>query len=327
MPNPVLPVSADNRPQIVATAGPKSFERESELVFAGATSIRLNASHLSADEVYGHVVRILAEQTADCVIDLQGGKMRLSAIEPLAVTPGQLVRFSCDPSEKSALYVPHPELFEQVVLGETLSLDDGRLSLEVVDRADTWLLARTSQSYVILPRKGINREHHPIEIADLGAVDQAILSQCALLSRVRYAISFVKDGSEAKWVRSRVANAKITLKVERQEALDNLDTLASLADELWICRGDLGAQLGLNELGRVISLLEPRRYRIPVLMAGQVFEHLTYHDTPTRSEICHLYELQRRGYDGIVLSDETAIGVSPNHATAWARRLLDAFER
>jgi pyruvate kinase len=311
--------------QLVTTVGPSSFGQEAELAAAGATTIRLNASHLSVDDVFAHATRILAAtRDVDCIIDLQGAKMRLSTIDPTPVTTGQVVSFCCDPTDTTALYVPHPELFEQVAKGEVISLDDRRLSLLVTERSQQRLCARASHDYVIKSRKGINCQNHPIEFDDLGPTDRAILAQCATLERVRYAISFVKDGTEAKWVRSRVALAKVTLKVERQEALDTLELLAASADELWICRGDLGAQLGLERLGRAIAKLDPLDFSLPVLMAGQVFEHLTYHDDPTRSEICHVFDLLSRGYAGVVLSDETAIGQKPTLATAWARRLLDS---
>ncbi|MGC4068601.1 MAG: pyruvate kinase [Polyangiaceae bacterium] len=75
-------------------------------------------------------------------------------------------------------------------------------------------------------------------------------------------------------------------------------------------------------MGRAISSIDPKPLGVPVCMAGQVLEHLTTHDEPTRSEVCHLYDLLRRGYSGIVLSDETAIGRNPIGAARWANRLL-----
>jgi pyruvate kinase len=84
----------------------------------------------------------------------------------------------------------------------------------------------------------------------------------------------------------------------------------------------LGVQLGLVELARQVARLDPHALEVPVLMAGQVLEHLTQHEQPTRSEICHLIDLVARGYAGIVLSDETAIGVGPANAVRWAARLM-----
>jgi pyruvate kinase len=116
-------------------------------------------------------------------------------------------------------------------------------------------------------------------------------------------------------------------KVERREAVDALGAIAERVEAVWICRGDLGSQLGPTALARFVGTVDPRRLPAPVLMAGQVLEHLTDHPEPTRSEVCHLFDLVARGYAGIVLSDETAIGADPVRAVSTAARLLESFER
>lgn len=319
----------------MATTGPQSFGQESSLCEAGATRIRLNASHLAPVEVFEHVARITSlSPSIQCVIDLQGAKMRLSRMVPLAVTQGQTLRLTLDahearaelPDSKRAVYVPHRELFEQVQSGELLSVDDGRLELCVTEKSATTLTVTCAGSHLIESRKGINRQSHPVELDDLGPDDQSVLQLCRALSNVSYAVSFASHGREANWVKSRIKDAHVTLKVERSEAINSLHQLARHADELWICRGDLGAQLGYRNLGQAIRAIEPKSLGIPVLMAGQVLQHLTYHNEPTRSEICHADDLLARGYAGYVLSDETAIGRDPVNATRWARRLLDAHK-
>jgi pyruvate kinase len=116
-------------------------------------------------------------------------------------------------------------------------------------------------------------------------------------------------------------------KVERRAALERLESIAVLVDEMWICRGDLGSQLGAVELARWVADFRPGRLRVPVLMAGQVLEHLTSRRA-TRSRRARrfaTYDLVRQGYAGIVLSDETAIGADPVGALSEARALLRAF--
>ncbi|MGC4068602.1 MAG: pyruvate kinase [Polyangiaceae bacterium] len=222
-------------PSLVATTGPASFGSEPQLLSIGATSIRINASHLAPTDVVTHCERILAiSPAAECVVDLQGAKMRLGQIAPVEVRAGDRIRLSCREDERSALHVPHVELFDQVEAGETLVIDDGRLEAQVVERHPGALVVRAARDYIIRPRKGINRAAHPIKLSDLSENDRKTIAGCQHLTRVNYAISFVVDGSEAAWVRSRVPNAKLTLKVERQEAIDNLAMLADVADELWI---------------------------------------------------------------------------------------------
>jgi pyruvate kinase len=293
------------------------------LVQAGATSLRLNASHLSPEQVMCHCNALRAAlPEVRCIVDLQGKKMRVGAIAPRQLELDAHVVLSNDPNDSEGIYVPHPELFEQVAIGERLSFDDGRIEVLVVARETKRLVARVHRPGLLVERKGLNRVEHPIELIDLTPADQQTILRCNSIDSVDFAVSFASDGTEAAWVRSRAPNRRIILKVERAEAILNLDALAQQADELWICRGDLGAQLGLSNMARQLACIDPRRHEIPMLMAGQVLEHLTQHDQPTRSEVCHLTDLILRGYAGIVLSDETAIGVAPASATRWAAQLM-----
>jgi pyruvate kinase len=132
----------------------------------------------------------------------------------------------------------------------------------------------------------------------------------------------VADGTELGWLRRRIGTAPVVAKVERAAALHAIDSIARAADAIWICRGDLGAQIGAARLARWVGEYSPNHADTAVLMAGQVFEHLTTHVEPTRSEVCHLYDLVSRGYDGIVLSDETAIGAHPEAAVRCVATLV-----
>jgi pyruvate kinase len=102
-------------------------------------------------------------------------------------------------------------------------------------------------------------------------------------------------------------------KLERRPAMAEVKEIAQAADALWICRGDLGAELGIAEMAVAVAEIssQVREYGRPVLMAGQVLEHMVEHLNPTRSEVCYLYETLQRGYAGVVLSDETAMGRYP----------------
>lgn len=309
-------------PQIVATLGPASLERASALADAGASSFRLNASHLAADALAAAVDRIRASlPEAPIVIDLQGAKMRLGAHVPRAVAAGERLRFALS-ADAEALPLPHRELFAAVRAGELLSCDDDRLRLRVasVDPAGE-LEAVALGPGVLRPRIGVNRAEHPVELEDLGSRDLACLAALRDRQGLAFAISFVADGRELSWLRRRVAEAVVVAKLERREALANLPALDASADALWLCRGDLGAQLGPVALARAVAAFDPRGLGCPTLIAGQVLEHLTAHPAPTRSEVCHLFDLCARGYAGIVLSDETAIGRDPVAAVRTAAEL------
>jgi pyruvate kinase len=300
---------------LVVTLGPTSFGMGHALIEAGATALRLNASHLAPAEI-GRLAREFSGHPI--VVDLQGAKMRLGDFAERAVRVGDRVTFTRD-ADPAALPLPHPELYRAVGPGETLSIDDGRIRLRVVERGADHLVVDCLVDGMIRPRKGVNVVDHPIELDDLCTRDLGCLEAAP---GAGFAFSFVKTGAEADWVRRRAPGCSVVGKIERREACDEVDRVARSVDALWICRGDLGAQLGHAGLARWVAGFDPRTCTVPVLMAGQVLQHLGLHGAATRSEVCHLFDLLDRGYAGIVLSDETAIGPDPIGTTAAAAALL-----
>jgi pyruvate kinase len=210
--------------------------------------------------------------------------------------------------------------------GDTLRIDDDKLRFRVLRKERRSALARAERAGTLQPRKGINVVEHPVTLEDLSERDRRAVALAARFAGVRCAISFVADGTEARWVHARLPERPVIGKVERAEAVGAIHRLAVNFDELWICRGDLGAQLGSPSMARFVGRLDPVALGKPVLMAGQTLEHLTSHPEPTRSEVCHLFDLIARGYSGIVLSDETAIGRDPAGAVRTAAGLLRAFD-
>jgi pyruvate kinase len=319
--------------QVVATLGPASFDRAVALATAGATAFRLNASHLSAAraaEIVGRVRRELPE--APLVVDLQGAKMRIGDVarpgagaDARGVRAGETLCFALAPRSPGDVPVPHPELFAAVRAGDTLSVDDGKLRLRVVSVEAGRFEASALGDGRIAARKGVNVLEHPVDLADLGVGDAACLEALAGAQGVAWALSFMKDGAEAEWVRRRANGAALVGKIERAEAVAHLDRLEASVDATWICRGDLGAQIGLAPMARFVASLAPASRDVPMLLAGQVLEHLTAHAEPTRSEVCHLHDVVARGFAGVVLSDETAIGHDPPGAVAHAHALAHAF--
>jgi pyruvate kinase len=109
-------------------------------------------------------------------------------------------------------------------------------------------------------------------------------------------------------------HAWLIAKLERQPAVtDEAQSIAEIADEVWWCRGDLGAEVGISAMAELTAGFSRQVASLPVptLLAGQILEHMTGQPNPTRSEMCHLYDILQAGYAGVVLSDETAIGDDP----------------
>ncbi|MBI4870385.1 MAG: hypothetical protein HY814_02330 [Candidatus Riflebacteria bacterium] len=312
------------------TLGPSS-ETDSVLTRLARTAgrFRLNASHLSPEDCTRWLDRLdaLAASTGlahPVAVDLQGAKMRLGRLPACEVGAGRLeLVLAAESSSPGRLPVPHPELFWHVQPGERLTLNDGRVELLVETVHDERLSARVLQGGPLDSRKGINRAAHPIPVGRLSLSDEAMLKAIAGFPRLELAYSFALDGSEAALLRGAKAT-RLIAKVERVEALENAGRLAAAFDELWMGRGDLCEQCGFQRLGPLQESFESTLAALgkPALLGGQVLEHMTHFPSPTRSEVVHLHGLPGRGWAGIVLSDETAVGLYPIAVADFLDRML-----
>jgi pyruvate kinase len=177
--------------------------------------------------------------------------------------------------------------------------------------------ARVIRGGEISTRKGITLVGSSYRKEELNEKDRRIVELARSYPLVRFTLSYVKDAVEMNNYRKLFEpSTYLIAKVERASALEEAEKIARSADELWICRGDLGAEMGAAAMAEQLFRFFPRIRDIqkPVLLAGQVLEHLTTQPMPTRSEISYLYESLQRGFGGFVLSDETAVGAHPLEA-------------
>jgi pyruvate kinase len=211
--------------------------------------------------------------------------------------------------------VPHPDFFRAAPMSSgEIVLDDAKLRLALETPGPDTLRARVIDGGVFRPRKGITYTASTFRQESLGENDRAVLDSTRQLAGVRYAVSYVKDALEMAHYRAQIgSSAYLIAKLERRPALEEAKGIAEPADELWLCRGDLGAELGARAMAETAHQFSAkvRTIPVPVLLAGQVFEHMTDHPAPTRAELCGAYDGLALGYRGFVLSDETAIGRDP----------------
>ncbi|HEY9758171.1 MAG TPA: pyruvate kinase [Oculatellaceae cyanobacterium] len=187
-------------PQLVVTLGPASLLKATLLAAAGATSFRLNASHMKPADLRAALDTIRRElPQAPVVVDLQGGKMRVGVMaKPYTIREGDRVKFVCGRTSTMAVPVPHRELFESVSVGDTISCDDDRLRFYV--RAvhkmttDTPACCDTEalRTGVLLSAKGVNVIEHPVELTGLTTTDRAICDATVGLPNITFAFSFMK---------------------------------------------------------------------------------------------------------------------------------------
>jgi pyruvate kinase len=313
--------------EIVATLGPGSNTEElwQKMRSAGATAFRLNTSHLSLVQLQAWLGRLIPflsslETMHFLVLDLQGSKWRLGQIAPFSLVDGQIIRliFAASSNQRDTLPVPHQDFFKAAsVSGRELVLNDARIHLWVESAGQGWIKARVLRGGLISPNKGITFQASQYRQEALSEKDQAVFEQTHANKFCRFALSYVKDTAEMIKYRQLLGpSAYLVAKLERGPAIDEAVQIAEYSDELWLCRGDLGAELGIKSLAEKVYQFssEVKTIRAPVLMAGQVFEHMTEQAEPTRSEICYLHDTLAIGYRGFVLSDETAIGRYPIQA-------------
>ncbi|MBN2800645.1 MAG: hypothetical protein JXX28_15995 [Deltaproteobacteria bacterium] len=312
--------------QIIATLGPASASAEGvrALLDAGATGLRVNGSHTDPEQLgrYLDLAEAGGAPLSAVVLDLQGGKTRLAHWEgEVQVTRDAPVTLT-GPDGPGALRVDREELIQALRPGDALRVDDGRYAFEVLAVSSTSATLRPLQTAALRPRKGVSVPGRPLHLPPRLLGRDLALAEIALGRGVgEVALSFA---SEVGWLaegRSRLPGVRLTAKLEQPQAIDAIDALSEAADSLWLCRGDLGAEAGLTALSALQrGALDAGR---PLLVAGQVLHHMTYHPRPTRAEVCQVGDLLYAGALGFVLSDETATGP---HGPA-AVRLLHELAR
>jgi pyruvate kinase len=217
--------------------------------------------------------------------------------------------------QPNRLPVPHQDFFHAAPLSSgEIVLNDAKVRLRIESLAAETLHARVIQGGAVASRKGVTYTASTYRQESLGEMDRAVLARMQHLPDIQYALSYVKDAQEMAGYRDQIGRGVVAIaKLERPSALGEAARIAEAADALWLCRGDLGAEVGVKAMAEAVYRLSAgvQAMPVPVLLAGQVFEHMTEHPTPTRSEVCGVYEALMKGYRGVVLSDETAIGRDP----------------
>jgi pyruvate kinase len=317
---------------VIATLGPATSKKSDwqDLLRSGASRFRLNTSHLTPKDVERWITALeqaFREDSPSIVLDLQGSKWRLGAMAStelkegdevtfgLEVEPQDPARSPCGQAARWWLPVPHRDFFEAAAGGAGLiRLNDARVELEINSVGEESLSSVVRRGGPVSSRKGISIPGSTFRREGLLPKDAEILRRTAGAHGVSYALSYVRDGEELTALAEAIPTGAMTIaKVERPEAVEAARQISELCDEVWLCRGDLGAEVGGVEMAQRVYQFsrELEDLEAPAVLAGQVLEHMTASPQPTRSELCHLYDALRKGYRGVVLSDETAVGRYP----------------
>lgn len=336
-----VPLHRSRRTKIVATLGPASGTPEilGRLFQAGADVFRINFSHGSHDDHAARIamIRALEEKAGrpiGILADVQGPKLRVGrfAGRRVVLQAGQSFRLdlSAVPGDARRVNLPHPEIIAAASIGTSLLLDDGKLRLRVTRVRPDHLETTVVTGGQISDHKGVNVPEMVLPIPALTAKDRVDLD-FALAHGVDFiGLSFVQRAEDVAEARAIVGDrAWIMTKLEKPQALDNLDAILAASDAVMVARGDLGVELPPEE----VPLAQKRIVRaawhrgIPVVVATQMLESMVNAPAPTRAEASDVATAVFDGADAVMLSAETAAGQYPYEAVSMMDRIVSRVER
>ena len=339
MPRPKL--RRRRRTKIIATLGPASSTAEilARLFQAGADVFRLNFSHGTYDD-HAERFRLIREledkfdRPIGILADVQGPKLRVGEFAGgrVHLQTGQPFRLDLNPTPGNATRcnLPHPEIIEAAAIGTSLLLDDGKLRLRVLRKRGDGLETEVVVGGPLSNRKGVNVPDVALPIPALTAKDRADLA-FALDHGVNYiGLSFVQRAEDVAEARALAAGrAWIMTKMEKPQALDNLDAILALSDCVMVARGDLGVELPPEEvpLAQKRIVRAARQRGLPVVVATQMLESMITSPSPTRAEASDVATAVFDGADAVMLSAETAAGQYPYEAVNMMDRIIARVEQ
>lgn len=334
---------AYNRTKIVATIGPASNSKEMlrALVKEGVDVFRLNFSHGKHEEqqkVIDFVKEINDELKTNValLIDLQGPKIRVNEVESgvelvsgqeLIITTRELV------GNREIVSTSYKDLPKDVKKGEMILINDGKIQLEVLEVRDIDVITKVIYGGSLTSRKGINLPNTRVSAPSLTEKDLKDL-EFGMKNEVNWvALSFVRKAENINTLRSILdknkSKARIVAKIEKPEALENIDSIIKATDAVMVARGDLGVEMWMEEVPIIQKKLVEKCNRAskPVIVATQMMESMIENPRPTRAEASDVANAVMDGADALMLSAETAAGKYPIEVIRSMVRTITSIEK
>jgi pyruvate kinase len=334
------------RTKIVATLGPSTDPEPAlaDLVAAGIDLVRVNFSHGGFDE---HARRIESARAAAAKAgrvvgvlgDLRGPKVRIERFATGRATLVEGERFTLDTAHDPAdgtdlaVGVAYESLPRDVRAGDTLLLNDGLIALEVTAVDGTKVHTRVVSGGELSDMKGLNKLGGGLSAGALTAKDREDIRMAAKLGVDYLAVSFVRDRADIAeaWdlLRGAGGEGRIVAKIERREAIDNLEPIVDETAAVMVARGDLGVEVGYAELTglqkRIIALARAKN-RL-VITATQMMESMIHAPVPTRAEVSDVANAVMDDTDAVMLSAETAVGRHPGRVVRAMAQVIEGAEK
>jgi pyruvate kinase len=334
-----------NKTKIVATIGPASNTRPvlEKMILAGMNVARLNFSHGSYEDHSNNIslIRSLSREMKRPVailLDLQGPKIRTGKLkngEPVLLKRNEKIRITTKKIAGSAERVSttYDNLVRDVKKGETLLLDDGLIELRVLSKAKDSISCKIINGGMLKENKGINLPGVKVSAPSLTAKDKKDLNFGIQAGVDYFALSFVRAAEDLTLIKNIMkkqgADIPVIAKIEKPEAVDNLDEILKVANGIMVARGDLGVEMKPEKVPTIQKHIIHQAIKAnkPVITATQMLETMSENPVPTRAEASDVANAIYDGTDAVMLSGETASGKYPVKAVAMMSRIAQEAEK
>ena len=326
------------RTKIVGTIGPASISKKTirKMILAGLNVCRINFSHSNHEEalkIINTVHELNMELACHVAImgDLRGPKLRVGEVENntnlikggrINVIGGQGL------SNNKTIFISYKNLSFDVKIGEKILLDDGKIVLRVDSIDNNQVICDIIQGGVLLSNKGFNLPNTKISVPTITQKDKDDLLFCVQNKVEWIALSFVRSGSDMLSLKQLIqdlkGNCKIIAKIEKPEAIKNLNTIIKNSDAIMVARGDLGVELPTQKVPVLQKKIvrAARKNAKPVIIATQVMESMINSLSPTRAETNDAANAVFDGADALMLSGETSIGKYPTRVIRTVSKII-----
>ena len=326
--------------KIIATIGPATSSKEilKKIIRKGVNVCRLNFSHLTHDdakEIISNIKEINQELHVHTAIlaDLQGPKIRVGEFKnPINLVKGNEVIFSTK-DKKDCIYINYQNFAKDVNAKDKVLLDDGKLALKVVstNKKDTVVLKVVFGGF-LQSRKGVNLPNTPISLPCLTKKDKEDL-EFVLSEKIEWiGLSFVRKADDVRILKEIIAKRnlhhKVIAKIEKPEAIKNIDEIIDVTDAIMVARGDLGVEVPPQKVPVYQKMIVNKCiiHARPVVIATQMLESMLENPSATRAEVNDVANSVIDGADAVMLSGETSVGKHPLNAVDTMREIIRDVE-
>ena len=317
-----------NNTKIVATIGPSSYDKAvlREMFAAGLNVARINFSHSNhqeAKQIFDWVQELNQEEDRNVAVlgDLQGPKLRLGNVEEnQKIKKGQEITITTDEciGNSSRVYITYPDFPKDVKVGDRIMLDDGKLILRAESTNErNEVKAMVVQGGELKSKKGVNLPNTKISLPCLTTKDLADLDFSLKIGVEWIGLSFVRNVEDIielqEIIKKNDSHARVIAKIEKPEAIQQIDEIIMQSDAIMVARGDLGVEVPMERVPNLQKLITRKciKHSTPVIIATQMMESMMDSLSPSRSDVNDVANAVHDRVDGVMLSGETSVGKYP----------------